>query len=101
MHNNLEKMRKIAGRSISEVSDHMDVVPTTVYDWQSGRRGMSADILIKLSQFLKCTTDDILGNSAVEYESNDAKILQAARATKLSDDEIVDLLNNLGKYTKK
>jgi transcriptional regulator with XRE-family HTH domain len=101
MQNNFEKMRKKSNKSIREIAEYLDVKESTVYDWQSGRHSINQKYLIKLSDFFGCSIDDILGNATKEYLSQDAKILQAARATKLSDDEIVDLLNNLGKYTKK
>lgn len=74
-----EKIAKLrASRSWSQpqLAEQMSVSQSTVAMWESGKRKVSAEDLLKLSQIFHVTTDYLLGNNqtpkwANEKDAND------------------------------
>ena len=67
--NNLKKFRKEKGVTQKVVAEYLGVAPTTYTQYETEKRGMSADILSKLADYFGVTIDDILGRSEEEEQS--------------------------------
>ncbi len=61
--NQLRAVREAAGMSLQEVADAIGVSKQTVQAWESGRNALKGDNILKLSEALGCTPNDILGYS--------------------------------------
>lgn len=59
--NKLREIRKSRGLTQVELAELLNVTQTTLSGWETGRIGMSTDNLIRLSEALNCSTDEILG----------------------------------------
>lgn len=59
--NKLRELRKARGFTQEDIAKYLDVSMVTVYSYEKGATGMSEDTLIKLSQLLNCTVDELLG----------------------------------------
>lgn len=57
---NLRELRKRAGLKPSDLASKMAVDATTITRWETGMRKPDVDSLIKLSQILNCTVDDLV-----------------------------------------
>ncbi len=66
--NNLKKFRKEKGVTQKVVAEYLGVAPTTYTQYETEKRGMSADILTKLADYFGVTIDDILGRSEEEEQ---------------------------------
>lgn len=66
--NNLKKFRKEKGVTQKVVAEYLGVAPTTYTQYETEKRGMSADILSKLADYFGVTIDDILGRSEEEEQ---------------------------------
>lgn len=53
-------LRKEAGLSQTDLATQLGVVPSTVSFWESGRRGMSTDVLAKMADVLNTSADYLL-----------------------------------------
>ena len=67
--NNLKKFRKEKGVTQKVVAEYLGVAPTTYTQYETEKRGMSADILSKLADYFGVTIDDILGRAEDEEQS--------------------------------
>lgn len=59
--NNFNLLRKRADKTQGELAKQLGVSQSTVAMWESGQSKPRADMLIKLSRILNCTTDELLG----------------------------------------
>lgn len=59
--NQLRAIRKASGMSLDEVADAIGMSKQAVQAWESGRNAIKSDNLLKLSEALGCTPNDILG----------------------------------------
>lgn len=57
----LQKIYESRGYSRKDIADLMGVSEDLVYRWERGTRGVNSDKLIKLAEFLDCSSDQILG----------------------------------------
>lgn len=58
----LSKLRNSHGLSQPQLADKLNVSQSTVAMWESGKRNINNDDLIKIAQLFHVTTDYILGN---------------------------------------
>lgn len=58
---NIRKAREKAGLTLQQVGDHFDYTAQAVETWESGKRAVSAEKLVKLAQLLKVQTSSLLG----------------------------------------
>ena len=59
--NKLRELRKKKGYTQKDIAEYCDVSLVTVGSWESGTTGLSEEHLIRLSELLKCSTDELLG----------------------------------------
>lgn len=62
----LKSLRKEAGLTQKNISDHFNIKQPTYAQWEQGRRQPSKDTLEKLAQFFNVSTDYLLGNSELK-----------------------------------
>ena len=59
--NKLKVLRKNKGVTQKIVAEYLGVAPTTYTQYETEKRGMSADTITKLAEYFGVTTDEILG----------------------------------------
>ena len=57
----LKNIRKKNNLTTIDLARKMDVVPSTITNWELGTRIPNAENIIKLSEILGCTADELLG----------------------------------------
>lgn len=62
---NLKTIYESQGLTREEVARHLGLSESLLYKWEKGIRNVNGDQLKKLSSFLGCTTDEILGLAEV------------------------------------
>lgn len=82
----LKEIREYQGISQKSLANLLNVSPSNIYNYETGRTEPSTDILCKLANLLNVTVDYLVGNddagAAVPRSANDA-----AMPGTLSDDE--------------
>lgn len=80
----LKEIREYQGISQKSLANLLNVSPSNIYNYETGRTEPSTDILCKLANLLNVTVDYLIGNedAAVPHAANDA-----AMPGSLSDDE--------------
>ena len=61
--NNLREILRARGLKEEQLAAYVGVKPKTIQAWESGRNDMRGRYLVKASEFLGCTPNDILGYS--------------------------------------
>ena len=59
--NRLKELRKARGFTQEDIAKYLDVSTVTIHSYEKGATGMSEDTLIKLSELLNCTIDELPG----------------------------------------
>lgn len=59
----LAKLRNSRGLSQPQLAEVLNVSQSTVAMWESGKRNINNDDLVRIAQFFHVTTDYILGNN--------------------------------------
>lgn len=67
----IAKLRNSRGWSQPKFAEQMSVSQSTVAMWESGKRKISAEDLLKVSQLFHVTTDYLLGNNQTPKWAND------------------------------
>ena len=75
LKDNLKTLRKNKGLSQEELSIKLHVVRQTVSKWESGLSVPDAEMLIRISEILETSVNEILGESIEEKEKNDLKVI--------------------------
>lgn len=57
----LKEIRKQKGMTAEEVGREIGVTQAAIANWENNRRIMNVDTLVRLSQVLGCTPNDLLG----------------------------------------
>lgn len=60
---NLKKIRKAKNISQKEISEYLNIAQNTYSSYETGRREPNLNILIKIAEFLNCSTDELLTQS--------------------------------------
>lgn len=58
----IEKLSKEKGKNISQVLKELNISPSSATGWRNGS-SIKSDILIKLADYFKCSTDYLLGRT--------------------------------------
>lgn len=66
-------LRQRAGYSQAIVAERLNVVRTTIANWETGRREPSIRQVIELCRVLGCTADELLGMAPLPEASISAK----------------------------
>ena len=66
MRNRIRQAREDRGISAAQLAEMLQVHPSTVANWEAGRREVAADNLVKLADILGFSTDYLLGREVVD-----------------------------------
>lgn len=83
--NNLREILRARGLKEEQLAAYVGVKPKTIQAWESGRNDMRGRYLVKASEFLGCTPNDILGYS------NEGHLPENLKAVTPEVEEIIDL----------
>ena len=78
MRNKIREAREVKGISANELAGRMQIHPSTLLNWESGRRQITADKLMQLADILGLTVDFLLGRDSAQVpltESVDKSVL--------------------------
>ena len=64
MRNRIREIREARGVSANELAGKMQIHPSTLLNWESGRRQITADKLMQLADILGLTVDFLLGRDS-------------------------------------
>jgi transcriptional regulator with XRE-family HTH domain len=105
----IRERREYIKLSQAELGKIIGVGHSTISNYESGYSAPDPETLKYIANALETTTDYLLGNvdnSAIPnlkvnyYDNGKLKILEAADASGLPDDAIIDLINTFSKYAK-
>ena len=71
----IKKLRESRNFTREELADKAEISSKFLYELEKGRKGLSADTLLKLSRTLSCSCDYILTGETFEKE-NDGQLRQ-------------------------
>ena len=66
----IKKIREKRGISQKELAAKLNVSPSTVSQWENGLRNPSLVNLKRMSNILRCTTDEILSSVVEEFDDS-------------------------------
>ena len=72
---NIKTIRKSKGLSQEELAVKLNVVRQTISKWEQGVSVPDSDMLISLSEALKTPVSTLIGESVIESEVNDLKVI--------------------------
>lgn len=92
----LKTLRKEAGLTQKQVSEHFKIKQPSYAQWEQGRRQPSQDTLQRFADFFNVSTDYLLGNSDIrkpeeEIDLDDFEILYRNTSKGLSDEDKAQL----------
>ena len=82
MNNRLAQLREERELSQEDVGKIVNAAQNTVSQWERGARGISSEMLIRLSDFYKVSIDYLLGRS------EDRSMFHKTTLSDITDDEI-------------
>ncbi len=91
--NRLKEMRMLLGLSQRDVSRILKLSPSIVSAYETGERTPSTEILLKLSDLYKCSTDYLLGKT-------DEKPTSTIDVSGLTSDQIQALISVVYAFKK-
>ncbi len=72
---NIKTIRKSKGLSQEELAVKLNVVRQTISKWEQGISVPDSDMLISLSEALETPVSTLIGESVIESEANDLKVI--------------------------
>ena len=81
----IKEAREKAGYSQKELAEIIGVAPNTFHGYESGKHDPKSDLLIKIANACKVTTDFLLGTSDLMAQKENAP-LYTSEALKLASD---------------
>lgn len=96
-------LRKEYSLSQPQLADKMSVSQSTVAMWESGKRNVSNEDLLKMASFFNVSTDYLLGNTNNKrpmspLENDDILTMYKIDTRGLTEDEIDDMREELEEY---
>ena len=93
--NNLKILRKRKGASQQEVADYLGVARSAYGFYESGKRGLSAEMLSKLSDYYSVSVDAILGREAVGVPDKFGKQIEIKPELVAEDEVLIPVVASL------
>ena len=75
LNENIRTLRRSKGLSQEELAARLNVVRQTVSKWENGLSVPDSDMLISLSEVLEIPVSTLLGETVVEHETDDMKVI--------------------------
>ena len=105
---NLKKVRKDSHMTLSELGTVFSVSESTIHHYESGRRKLDINVLIKYADYFNVSIDYLVGreNESTAYERpNSLTEIEFSNACKLRiidkdiRDSVINIINELYKHT--
>lgn len=87
----IKNLREERGIPAQELASHLGVSPSTLSNWESNRRGIDIDNIVKIARYFHVSTDFLLGN----YNEIDMVMERYSRLSKNNKDIINRLIESL------
>ncbi|MDE5978204.1 MAG: helix-turn-helix domain-containing protein [Turicibacter sp.] len=95
--NSISKVRKEAGLTQQQVANHLNVVRTSISNWENGTRTPDAEILVKLAELFNVSVDYLLGKQTTpKNKTANPTVPIFQELDKVTQDMLIDInsLNN-------
>lgn len=93
--NRLRALRLEKNESLEKIAKYLNVTVQTISNYETGKRDMTPDTIIKLANYYDVSTDYLLGKSDIRNYDKDEQEFRFAYHKEmegLTDEEIVDAL---------
>lgn len=93
--NRLRFLRTQRGESLEKIAKYLNVTMQTISNYETEKRDMTPDTILKLAEYFGVTTDFLLGKSDIKNPEEAKKEYSYAyhkEAEGLTDEEIADAL---------
>ena len=94
--NRLRFLRNEKGESLEKIADYLSVTMQTISNYETGKRDMTPDTILKLSEYFGVSTDYLLGKSDIrnpeEQIKNEFQFAYHKETEGLSEEEIKEAL---------
>lgn len=102
--NRLRALRLEKNESLEKIAKYLNVTIQTISNYETGKRDMTPDTIIKLANYYDVSTDYLLGKSNVRNYDKDEQEFRFAYHKEmegLTDEEIADALRFYKEMKKK
>ena len=72
-------MRKARGLTQNELAERIGIIQSLISDYESGRRRLYAEMLIRIAQALNASVDELLGLKAARVNEDNVVSLKVSR----------------------
>jgi transcriptional regulator with XRE-family HTH domain len=95
--NNLKKLRINNGLSQKDLSEILDIAPSTVTMYETGRREPNFTLLDKMATFFNVSTDYLLGreNTQQDHHPYDEELFTIINRINEIQDELIELKSKI------
>ena len=97
--NRLRFLRNEKGESLEKIAKYLSVTVQTISNYETGKRDMTPDTLIKLAEYFNVSTDYLLGKSDIrnpkDVNIDDADVAFASGVKALNDTNKMIIKNTL------
>lgn len=62
--NNIKQLREAAGLTQYQLAQRMELYPSAVFKWETGRGNPTLENAMKLADLFGCTMDELLGRKS-------------------------------------
>ena len=102
--NRLRALRLEKNESLEKIAKYLNVTIQTISNYETGKRDMTTDTIIKLANYYDVSTDYLLGKSNISNYDKDEQEFRFAYHKEmegLTDEEIADALRFYKEMKKK
>ena len=96
----IKELREELGISQKELAEKMQVSPTNIYNYETGRTEPSIEVLLKLSKILNTSVDYLIGNEDDFGIKKEAPNNRNQRQLSKSDIELLSLMDKLSPFAR-
>lgn len=94
--NRLRFLRNEKGESLEKIAKYLNVTMQTISNYETGKRDMTPDTILKLADYFNVSTDFLLGKSDIRKSDDQIKeeftFAYHKEAEGLTDEEIADAI---------
>lgn len=86
---NLKRFRKAKKINQTDMAKYFQVAQTTISMWENGEAMMTADVFIKIADYLEVSADELAGRTHF-MSADDRLLIRKYHAVTQSDQELID-----------
>lgn len=99
--NRLRFLRNEKGESLEKIANYLNVTMQTISNYETEKRDMTPDTILKLAEYFNVSTDYLLGKSDIRNPEEKYTYAYHKETEGLTDEEIADALRFYKEMKKK